>query len=75
MADIGLRIILHFRELSLKSPYVNQSMLIAQPLLEKITKLMSRKLNRDVVPDFVLFSGHDTTLKILIRTLGIPEYR
>lgn len=63
------------RELSLKSPYVNQSMLIGQPLLEKLTNFMLRKLKRTTVPDFVLFSGHDTTLKILIRTLGITEYR
>ncbi|XP_039247843.2 2-phosphoxylose phosphatase 1-like isoform X1 [Styela clava] len=63
------------KRISKESYYVNQSILRLHPLLHRISKMIMNKISNDTKPDVVLISGHDTTLKPLIRSLGIPEYR
>jgi len=65
-----------FRMHTLETPLHEQSMLRMQPMLKNVlNSMMYAKQHSAGAKKFILYSGHDLTIRPLLRALNIPDFR
>ena len=65
-----------FRVHTLETPLYLQSLLRMQPMLKNMLNAMTYAKQRSVnAKKFILYSGHDLTIRPLLRALSIPDYK